>query len=173
MKNWTDSPQTYELARAIPAKFIQQAPSGKHGTFIPHYVIEQVIIATVGHFDWELKETLYGPVPAMGDQKPSTRDMLTGAIYRMTVTVDGHRVVIEEAGSADAPSSEWNDAERLKKASSDALKRCAMRLGVGLHLWCKKRHEFFLPTVLRTDDADHTADDTDPVVVAVEDDEDI
>jgi hypothetical protein len=29
------------------------------------------------------------------------------------------------------------DGERLKHAASDALKRCAMRLGLGLHIWAQ------------------------------------
>jgi len=33
-----------------------------------------------------------------------------------------------------------NNASNLKNASSDALKRCAMRVGVGLHLWSQENY---------------------------------
>jgi hypothetical protein len=47
--------------------------------------------------------------------------------------VDGDFVTVTEVGDVEHPSG--NNGSNLKNASSDALKRCAMRLGCGLHLW--------------------------------------
>jgi hypothetical protein len=38
----------------------------------------------------------------------------------------------------------------LKDAASDAFKRCAMRVGVGLHLWTKEG-EYFLYNLTKSD----------------------
>lgn len=157
MLNATTSPQLYELSRVIPAKFIKAPPKGKYGSYVPHWVIEQVLLVTVGPFDFTIAKVLRGRVPAHIDadtgevKHPALEDAVVGVISRIAVVVDGRPVVIEEAGSCEAGAYEWNDAERLKKATSDGLKRCAMRLGVGLHLWCKSPDEYFLPTILRTE----------------------
>jgi hypothetical protein len=52
--------------------------------------------------------------------------------------VDGDFVTITEVGDVEHPSG--NNASNLKNAASDALKRCAMRLGVGLHLWSQDNY---------------------------------
>ena len=54
----------------------------------------------------------------------------------MTVEIDGQLVTVEEAG--DRTTFNWHtDGARLKDAISDAVKRCAMAFGVGLHLWAQ------------------------------------
>ena len=176
------STQQYKLARAIPKKYIEKKP-GSGADYVPHFVTEQVIIASVGAFDWELVEILRGYVPRW-DKKDKggtvihsegpINDAVVGVVYRMTLTIDGREVVIEETGSCDAAAYENNDAERLKKATSDALKRCAMRVGVGLHLWCKRPEQFFLPRFIRDAEAAESEHEDTEVVVGVEgeDDED-
>jgi hypothetical protein len=47
-------------------------------------------------------------------------------------------VSITEVGDVERPGD--NNGSNLKNASSDALKRCAMRLGVGLHLWSQDNY---------------------------------
>jgi hypothetical protein len=49
--------------------------------------------------------------------------------------VDGIPVRVEEVGDCEQPHNWPHDGARLKDAMSDSLKRCAMRLGVTLHLW--------------------------------------
>ena len=166
MKSQHANPELYELTRAVPAKYIKQAPKGKYGTFVPHYVIEQFLLATVGHVDTAHIETLYGTVPKQGEH-PELTDAVVGVVMSMTARVDGQYVTVTESGSCDAAGYEWNNGERMKKAMSDAYKRCAMRLGVGLHLWCKTPDEFFLPTFLKSD----TSPSDETPVVGVEDDE--
>ena len=57
---------------------------------------------------------------------------------RLEVMVDGDCVTITEVGDVEHPGT--NNASNLKNAASDALKRCAMRLGVGLHLWSQDNY---------------------------------
>jgi hypothetical protein len=54
----------------------------------------------------------------------------------MRATIDGTEHTVTEAGDCENPGNWPHDGARLKDASSDAYKRCAMRLAaVGLHLW--------------------------------------
>ena len=170
------NPQTYRLAQPIPARFIRKPAPGKYGEYVPHYVVVQAIIAAVGPYGWELVQIVRGDssgyVKRKGDKEAKlveARGVVVGVVYRMTVTVDGRELVIEEAGENDTAYMEANDGARLKKATSDALKRCAMRLGVALHLWCKTTDEFFLPRLLwdRAQGADvgHGHDTGEEVVV--------
>lgn len=147
-----NSPQLYELTKHIPARLIESAPQGKSGSYVPHYVIVQALLATVGPYDWELVEALRGRVEGTttkkGDVYPPLEGTVVGAVYRLRCVVDGRTVTIEEPGSCESGPWETNDGERLKKASSDALKRCAMRLGVALHLWCHRDDQWFVNRVL-------------------------
>lgn len=176
MRNAADNPELWELSRHIPRRLIRPPAPGKYGDYVPHYVIAQVLLATVGPFDWTLVEILRGSsTGTVKNERISVDDAVVGAVYRLGVEVDGRPTVIEEVGSVDA-YREPNDGERLKKASSDALKRAAMRLGVAIHLWAKSADEFFLPEALRkaVDDADETPleeTDEDPVVGVEEQDE--
>lgn len=162
----SENPQLAGLTKPILEKFIEPPPQGKSGHYVPHFVIEQILLATVGPFDWELVEILRGHVPRWesrdGKKQAGPFDnAIVGVVYRLSCEVDGRRVVLEEAGSCDAAAYEDNDAERYKKASSDALKRCAMRLGVGIHLWCKKPEQYIVHAALlyadREDDSEHVA----------------
>ena len=65
--------------------------------------------------------------------------MVSGAVFRMTLEIDGRSVRIEEVGSIQQAGNK-NNGDRMKDAASDALKRCAMRAGLGLHLWSQKKY---------------------------------
>lgn len=159
------APQAYRLAQAIPSKYIEQAPRGKYGTYVPHFVIEQILLLTVGPFTTHHVETIYGDVPETksGDTThPALSNAVVGVVLSLTVTVDGREVTVTEGGACDAAGYEWNNGERYKKATSDALKRCAMRLGVGLHLWCKRPDQFFLPRIMR--EGTETVEDAEVVI---------
>lgn len=116
--------QMRQLARPFPDRFVKNPPQGKFGTYVPHDVVTQRLIAILG-------------VP------PSTAivrhhydgDMITGVDMRMTVSIDGEQVSVEESGDVENPQQKATNGARAKDAASDAYKRCAMRLGVGLHLW--------------------------------------
>lgn len=167
----------YELARPIPSKYVRKAPRGKYGDYVPHYIITQALLAVSGPFDWDLVEILRGK--SEGDRKDKdgniiehvvAENVVVGVVYRLTVNTPDGRVSVSEVGNADNSWMESDDGSRLKKATSDALKRCAMRLGVGLHMWCKTPDEYFLARVLKSDgvEVDH---DTGEVIVGLEHDD--
>ena len=72
-----------------------------------------------------------------------TKKVLTGVALSVTGTVDGKYRVVEEIGMCDKPVDGINgkppltNGERAKECMSDAIKRCAMRLGVGIELYGK------------------------------------
>ena len=158
LANAQDNPQLAKLTATFPKALVKPAPKGKYGDFIPHYVIEQRIISVVGPFSWELVEVLR-----------NKNDLITAAVYRMTLTIDGREVRIEEPGDADNYNKE--DGFRLKVASSDAMKRCGMRLGIGTHLWCQNTNEWFLRQALGKSVDGSTVEAVNEVAIGGGDDE--
>jgi hypothetical protein len=141
--------QITRLARPFPSHVVRTNPSGG-GSYVAHPVVEQRLIhdlgyppdTTVAHI---LRGFVYGKAPnpegrskRAKDGTPDLPDVIVGVVLRMTVNIDGERVVVEEAGDCEDPHNWDTDGARLKDAMSDAYKRCAMRLGVGLHLWADK-----------------------------------
>ena len=165
------APQLYELSKVVPKKFVKPAPKGKYGQYVSHYVIVQRLLATVGPFDWELVEVLRGD--SKGIMKGVDYDLhgvIVGVVYRLTCTIDSRRVPVEEAGEVDA-YTKTGDGARLKHATSDALKRCAMRLGVAIQLWCKTPEEHFLPRILNSKDEEEKDDSGETMVGGEDQDE--
>ena len=80
------------------------------------------LLEVLGPFDWSIAKVI-----------TNADGIAVGCIGRLQVEVDGRPVVVEEVGDVEHPGP--NSASNLKNASSDALKRAAMRLGLGLHLW--------------------------------------
>lgn len=124
--------QLRDLAKPFAARLVKQAP--KFGTYVAHDVVNQKLLAVLGPFDYEVTELVLGP-----------EGKVEGCLARMTCEIDGRRTTIVEVG--DVGGGNWNtQGERMKDAASDAFKRCAMRLGVGIHLWADQ--DFFLYDVL-------------------------
>jgi hypothetical protein len=117
------SDDLYQLARPFPDAYIVKKPGGKfQADYVAHGVITSRLLEVLGPFDWSIAKVITNP-----------EGLAVGCIGRLEVTVDGRPVVIEEVGDCEQVSP--NSASNLKMASSDALKRAAMRLGLGLHLW--------------------------------------
>jgi hypothetical protein len=113
----------YQLARPFPESMIVKKPGGKfQADYVAHGVITSRLLEVLGPFDWSIAKVITNP-----------EGVAVGCIGRLEVTVDSRPVVIEEIGDCEQISA--NSATNLKHASSDALKRAAMRLGLGLHLW--------------------------------------
>lgn len=122
-----------ELTRPFPPKYVHD--DGRGNDHVPHHIVTQRLIQIFGRPPKiELLRELYDG------------DKLTGVVMRLTVPGFDP---IEEAGDSDNPQSKTNGA-RAKDACSDAIKRCAMRLGLGLHLWAQK--DYFLYDVLKRDE---------------------
>ena len=56
-----------------------------------------------------------------------------GNWYKYSLKVDGKEVTVTAIG--DVENDQGNDGTNAKHAESDAFKRCAMKIGLGLHLW--------------------------------------
>jgi hypothetical protein len=137
--------QLAELARKFPDQFVEQ----KDGQdYVAHSVINQRLLSVVGPFDFQLVEVLRSDVPEVKPDPtarsrraqrgtPELRGVVTGGVWRLTCDVDGRRTQVEEVGDTD-PHNWPTDGARLKDAASDALKRAAMRLGLGLSLWAQE-----------------------------------
>ena len=141
--------QLIALAQPFPPKLIKKPAPGKHGDYVKHSTINERLLHELGGFSFEVVEVIRGLAPEMKTEKNTyaARDnAVVGVLGRLTVTVDGVERIITEVGSEDNPAMS-HDGDNLKNAASDALKRCAMRLGVGLHLW--SGDAYYLDTQLK------------------------
>jgi hypothetical protein len=113
----------YELARPFPASMVEKKPGAKFAAdYVSHGTVTARLLEVLGPFDWSIPKII-----------TNAEGIAVGCIGRLEVVVDGRHVVVEEVGDVEHPGA--NSASNLKNASSDALKRAAMRLGLGLHLW--------------------------------------
>jgi hypothetical protein len=88
-----------------------------------------------------------GPTPQRVDQIIYNGETVTGVLLTMTFTIDGQAVEITECGDVDRPNPDNNGAN-MKNAISDAVKRCSMRVGKALQLWCESDEHYILDKVL-------------------------
>ena len=144
-----------ELARPFPTDFVER----KDGSdYVAHHVVNQRLLSIVGPFDFELVQVIRGDVAAVPPDPsarsrrgkagtPALNNIVVGGIWRLTCAIDGRQVRVEEVGDVGDVHNWPHDGARLKDAASDALKRCAMRLGLGLHLWAQEH--YFLDQQLR------------------------
>lgn len=144
-----------ELARPFPDSLVKTKPGKSRAAYVEHSDVTQRLLEVVGPFDQTIVQVVRGHVPAKVDgdtgevKNPALEDAVTGVVLRLTVTVDGRDVSVEEVGEVEHPHNHTTDGSRLKFATSDAIKRCAMRLGLGLHLWCQDH--YFLDRALNGD----------------------
>ncbi len=136
--------QLRDLAKPFPQRFVHDNPSG-YGSYVAHSVYVQRLLMHLGGYDFETVEIIRGQV----NGKPDLGTVVVGVVMRLTVKIDGRRVVIEEIGDCEMPGNWDTDGKRLKDAYSDALKRCCARIGLGLSLYAKNADEYVLSAVLR------------------------
>jgi hypothetical protein len=114
-----------EIAIAIAAAFdkteVKQRPGrgGKQFSYIDARVVGRRLTEVLGLGGWDFQATV----------ADVDRQVVHG---RLTVRLDGQTIVREDFGYPNTPDS---DEEPLKSAASDALKRCAVQLGVGAYLY--------------------------------------
>ena len=140
--------QLRQLVRPFPSRLIHSNPSGG-GSYVAHPVVRQRLLKVFGLYDFVLVQVVRGTVAGKAPNPtgssarakagtPELHDAIVGAVCRLTVTrTDGRPVSVEDVGDCEDPQNWPHDGARLKDAMSDALKRCAMGIGVALHLWCK------------------------------------
>jgi len=137
-----------QLAVPFTGSLLKKAPAGKFGSYVSHSTITERLLSIVGPFTFEVTDLIRGWTDevVIGRGKPDqrvypARDAIVGCIARLEVEVDGRTVAISEVGDVEGAAAQ-SDGANAKEASSDALKRCAMRLGLGLHLW--SQGDYFL-----------------------------
>lgn len=132
--------QLSELAKRIPPSYIGKSDKGMDAA--DHTVITQLLHLRVPGWSFEISEVLRSEVPEKKGQNNTWPGgfFVTGCVGRLTCDIDGQHVVIEEAGGVELAGMKDGDGERLKHATSDALKRCAMRIGLGLHIWAQESY---------------------------------
>jgi hypothetical protein len=124
------SDDLYQLARPFPESMVVQKPGGKfQADYVAHGVVTMRLLECLGPYDWSIAKVI-----------TNADGIAVGCIGRLEANIDGRPVVIEEIGDCEQVSP--NSATNLKHASSDALKRAAMRVGLGLHLWVGKEHYY-------------------------------
>jgi len=142
--------QLEQLSQPFPAQFVKSPPKGKFGSYVPHSTISERLLSIVGPYDMRIVESFMGQ-----DGK------LEGIVLEMTFIIDGRYVTVQEAGDVEQPGNWKTQGARLKDAVSDGIKRCAMRVGCGTHLW--SQDDYFLDKQLAADakkqDEAETVDD--------------
>ena len=119
--------QLYELSRPFPESLVKQKPGKFAAAYVAHDTVNQRLLEVVGPYTFTVDKPVANP-----------DGVVVGCLATLEVMVDGDFVTITEVGDVEHPGT--NNASNLKNASSDALKRCAMRLGVGLHLWSQDNY---------------------------------
>tara|TARA_R100001463_G_scaffold11945_2_gene33020 strand:- start:137 stop:598 length:462 start_codon:yes stop_codon:yes gene_type:complete len=131
-----------ELAKPF-AGLVKGAAPGKFGDYVEHSAVTQRLLLHCGPYDQTVVREIY-------DEHKEYGKTLTGVVLELKLKIDGELITIQESGSVDKPykvtnrktGERMNNGERLKLAISDAHKRCAMRVGLGLHLWAQD--DYFL-----------------------------
>jgi hypothetical protein len=74
----------------------------------------------------------------------SPEGLIVGCVGTLSCEIDGRRVTVSEVGDVANPTEA--NGQNAQIASSQAFKRCAMRIGLGLHLWSGDRYFLDKPT---------------------------
>ncbi len=132
----------HELAKPFPQKYIHKNPTG-FGEYIQHSVIRQRLLSVLGPFEQRVVQVFK---EEMTDKQGKTKTVTTGVVLEMTFNIAGRDVSVQEVGDVEQPFNWKTEGARMKDAVSDAVKRCAMAIGCGLHLWARHegKSEYFL-----------------------------
>ena len=128
--------QLTDLVKRIPDSYVKTKPGGFQADYVSHADIQQILLAKLGPCSQEVTRVI-----------TNAEGVVQGWVLRVAYQIDGEMYVIEEAGDVERPGA--NNGANLKNAVSDAFKRCAMRVGVGLHLW--SQDNYVLDKVLMED----------------------
>ena len=131
--------QLSELVRPFPASLVKTKPGKFAASYVEHGVIVQRLLEVVGPFTFKVDSAIINP-----------DGVAVGCFATLSCTIDGQFVSITEIGDVEHPST--NNASNLKSAASDAVKRCAARIGLGLHLWVGEN--FYLDRSLNKETTD-------------------
>ncbi len=151
--------QLRQLVEPFPKAMVRAPAPGKFGNYVPHNDYVQRALSIIGAHDFALNDLIRGYAAEIiskdrdGKVKntwPERFDAVVGVTATLVVMIDGVHHEVTEVGTEDNPAMH-HDAINAKNALSDAYKRCWMRLGLGLHLWCDS---YWLDKQLDKDTAD-------------------
>lgn len=139
------------LAIPFPQQHIEAVSrGGRQVSYVSWAVVQQRLLGTVGPVEQCIVEIVRGDLDAVesssGRSWPARTNVIVSVVVEFTYRIDGRDVVIQEVGTPEGAYMQAHDGDRLKTAVSDATKRAAARVGVGLHLW--SRGTWFLPRML-------------------------
>lgn len=106
--------------------------------YVEHTQVTQKLIAVSPDWNFEINKYLEDTVE---DMNGIQRTFITGVQVTIQMKVDGEYITRSEVGMCDKPffhsdpSKVHNNGQRAKECVSDAIKRCAMRFGVGIELY--------------------------------------
>tara|TARA_Y100000114_G_C11528724_1_gene216979 strand:- start:76 stop:489 length:414 start_codon:yes stop_codon:yes gene_type:complete len=132
--------QLQSLAKRIPKSYIKTKPGGFAADYVSHADIQQMLLAKLGPCSQEITQIIR-----------NAEGQVHGVVLRMVFNIDGETVVIDEIGECERPGQ--NDGLNAKMAVSDGTKRCASRIGLGLHLWAQDT--YVLDKALATKEGDN------------------
>jgi hypothetical protein len=135
-----------ELARKFPESLVKQKPGAFKAAYVEHSVVVQRLLETVGPFDFTVDKPITNP-----------DGVVSGCLATLSCWIDGDYITITEVGDVEHPGP--NNGSNLKNASSDALKRCAARIGLGTHLWSGENYYLDKALKKREDAAEKAAAD--------------
>ena len=129
-----------ELSKAWNKSVVKKLPVSykKDGIdYVEHTQVTQKLIALIPDVQMELIDVFYDTHYNIDGDKLT---ILSGCTYKISGTIDGQFRSVVEAGMCDKPFESENrrvsnNGERLKECISDAIKRCGMRLGIGIELY--------------------------------------
>ena len=129
--------QLLALAKPFVKSLIRPPASGKYGDYVPHSSVVEAMLYAVGPHDFEVDRLIRGfaeEVKGKDRTYPARDNAVVGCLARLTADIDGRPTTVVEIGDVEKAAMN-NDGRNAKDAASDAYKRCAMRMGKGLHLW--------------------------------------
>ena len=112
-----------KLIKDFPKSVVKPAPKGKFGDYVPHHIYTQRLVDVIpGGYDFTFTEIR------------GKDNAIVGAKCKLFIKETDQ--TIEEVGDVTKYQIESNtESEVLKLAVSDGIKRCCMRIGMGLELW--------------------------------------
>jgi len=123
----TPMTQLHELSRPFPESLVKTKPGKFAAAYVEHSVISQRLLEVLGPYTFTVDKPVMNP-----------DGVVVGCLATLECMIDGDFVTITEVGDVEHPSG--NNGTNLKNAASDGIKRCAMRLGVGLSLWSQENY---------------------------------
>lgn len=144
--------QLRRLAEPFPPSMVSKK---ERADYVNHGLVTQRLLGTIGPYKLRIVQIVRGDfdevITSPNDENkrriwPGRTNAIVGVIQSLECTIDDEPFYVEEVGTPEGYYMAPHDGERLKKACSDAIKRCGMRAGVALDLWSKGA--YFLPAML-------------------------